>query len=276
MGWGGSIRICHTKSSVFNTFLSRSSNPNLSHLSCWCLKKVTQFAENKIVRHFFCISGADFSVTKSQESGQVFWLSQREGSETVRKWRARCKDEILCAVRTKYFALGAWNVMRTVPTFRRTSKVSSDPTLSDKKRNSYAAAMMDSRLQAGTEGEGAPLMSWKSTIERHTLFLKEWKKESFLFLFNKTIYNYMIRSNWLKDKRMECSFVTKPKQASDKYPPRTGQKTNINDWKRDKYQTDNLGRDKFQRGLRQIPNTNRMSMFNFREFQTLHCSTTNL
>ena len=53
--------------------------------------------------------------------------------------------------------------MRTVPTFRRTSKVSSDPTLSDKKRNSYAAAMMDSRLQAGTEGEGAPLMSWKST-----------------------------------------------------------------------------------------------------------------
>ncbi|MDD7526030.1 MAG: hypothetical protein SPK34_10570 [Bacteroidaceae bacterium] len=49
--------------------------------------------------------------------------------------------------------------MRTVPTFRRTSKVSSDPTLSDKKRNSYAAAMMDSRLQAGTEGEGAPLMS---------------------------------------------------------------------------------------------------------------------
>ena len=85
----------------------------------------------------------------------------------------------------------------------------------------------------------------------------------------------MIRSNWLKDKRMECSFVTKPKQASDKYPPRTGQKANINDWKRDKYQTDNLGRDKFQRGLGQIPNTNRMSMFNFREFQTLHCSTTN-
>ena len=140
-----------------------------------------------------------------------------------------------------------------------------DPTLSHKKRNSYAAAMMDSRLQAGTEGEGAPLMSWKSTIERHTLFLKEWKKESFLFLFNKT-YNYMIRSNWLKDKRMECSFVTKPKQASDKYPPRTGQKANINDWKRDKYQTDNLERDKFQRGLRQIPNTNRISVFNFRKF----------
>ena len=107
VGWGGSIRICHAKSSVFNTFLSRSSNPNLSRLSCWCLKKVTQFAENKIVRHFFCISGVDFSVTKSQESGQVFWLSQREGSETVRKWKARCKDEILCAVRTKYFALGA-------------------------------------------------------------------------------------------------------------------------------------------------------------------------
>ena len=76
----------------------------------------------------------------------------------------------------------------------------------------------------------------------------------------------MIRSNWLKDKRMECSFVTKPKQASDKYPPRTGQKANINDWKRDKYQTDNLGRDKIQRGLRQIPNTNRISMFNFRKF----------
>ena len=106
-------------------------------------------------------------------------------------------------------------------------------------------------------------------------FLKRMKERIFPFLFNKTIYNYMIRSNWLKDKRMECSFVTKSQQASDKYPPRTGQKANINDWKRDKYQTDNLGRDKFQRGLRQIPNTNRISMFNFRKFQTLHCSTTN-
>ena len=97
-------------------------------------------------------------------------------------------------------------------------------------------------------------------------FLKRMKERIFPFLFNKAIYNYMIRSNWLKDKRMECSFVTKPKQASDKYPPRTGQKANINDWKRDKYQTDNLGRDKIQRGLRQIPNTNRISMFNFRKF----------
>lgn len=226
MGWGGSIRICHTKSSVFNTFLSRSSNPNLSHLSCWCLKKVTQFAENKIVRHFFCISGADFSVTKSQESGQVFWLSQREGSETVRKWRARCKDEILCAVRTKYFALGAWNVMRTVPTFRRTSKVSSDPTLSDKKRNSYAAAMMDSRLQAGTEGEEAPLMSWKSTIERHTLFLKEWKKESFLFyLIKQYIIIWFALTDWKTKEWNALSWQNPNKRVTNTHQERDRKQT---------------------------------------------------
>ena len=48
----------------------------------------------------------------------------------------------------------------------------------------------------------------------------------------------MVCANWLKDKRMKQTFVTKPQQTSDKY------------------QTDNLGRDKFQRGLGQIPNTN--------------------
>ena len=115
VGWGGSIRICHAKSSVFNTFLSRSSNPNLSRFLCWCLKKVTQSTENKSVRYFFCISGADFSVTKSQESERVFWLFQRVGSGAFSQKKTglqerrnvRCKDEILCAVRTKYFTLGA-------------------------------------------------------------------------------------------------------------------------------------------------------------------------
>ena len=226
VGWGGSIRICHAKPSVFNTFLSRSSNPNLSRFLCWCLKKVTQFAENKIVRHFFCMSGVDFSVTKSQEYGRVFWLSQREGSETVRKWRARCKDEILCAVRTKYFVLGAWNVMRTVPTFRRTSKVSSDSTLSDKKRNSYAAAMMDSRLQAGTEGEEAPLMSWKSTIERHTLFLKEWKKESFLFyLIKQYIIIWFALTDWKTKEWNAFSWQNPNKRVTNTHQERDKKQT---------------------------------------------------
>ena len=200
--------------------------PEFVTFLCWCLKKVTQSTENKSVRYFFCISGADFSVTKSQESERVFWLSQREGSETVRKWRARCKDEILCAVRTKYFALGAWNVMRTVPTFRRTSKVSSDSTLSDKKRNSYAAAMMDSRLQAGTEGEGAPLMSWKSTIERHTLFLKEWKKESFLFyLIKQYIIIWFDLTDWKTKEWNAFSWQNPNKRVTNTHQERDKKQT---------------------------------------------------